>query len=235
LAQLVRANQALAHYCLGFGVPCVSGKDSMKNDYKGGGQKISIPPTVLFSVIGVIPDVNKCLTSDFKKAGDKIYMLGLTKPEFGGSEISQQLDFSNSSVPQVDLLSAKKRYETMFEVTQAGLVNAAHDCSDGGFGVALAEMCLGGRIGADVDLAKLPTNGDLNETGLLYAESASRLLISVPADKCEAFESAFDGQVCACVGEVSDSPKLLVRSADKVVLEENVTDLAHAFKATLDW
>ena len=235
LAQLVRANQALAHYCLGFGVPCVSGKDSMKNDYKGGGQKISIPPTVLFSVIGVIPDVNKCLTSDFKKPGDLIYMLGLTKPEFGGSEISQQLGFSDSRVPQVDLLSAKARYASMFAATQAGLVNACHDCSDGGFGVAVAEMCIGGRLGAAVDLAKLPANGDLNETGLLYAESASRLVVSVPADKKAAFETAFSGQVCQYVGEVTDSSRLVAQNNGKSVIDIDVHDLAAAFKATLDW
>ncbi len=235
LAQLVRANQALAHYCLGFGVPCVSGKDSMKNDYKGGGQKISIPPTVLFSAIGVIPDVNKCLTSDFKKAGDKIYVLGLTKPEFGGSEVAQQLEFSNSSVPQVDLLSAKKRYETMFEATQQGLVNAAHDCSDGGLGVSLAEMCIGGRMGADVDLSKVATHGDLNLTGLLYAESASRLVVTVPAGKEAAFEALFAGQWCECIGEVADSSKLIGKLADDVVLDADINGLTGAFKATLDW
>ncbi|MGL1861010.1 MAG: AIR synthase-related protein [Pseudodesulfovibrio sp.] len=235
LAQLVRANQALAHYCLGFGVPCVSGKDSMKNDYKGGGQKISIPPTVLFSVIGVIPDVNKCLTSDFKKSGDGIYVLGLTRPEFGGSEVSQQLDFSNSSVPQVDLLSAKLRYETMFAVTQAGLVNACHDCSDGGLGVTLAEMAIGGRLGADVDLSAIPTNGELNVTGLLYAESASRLVVTVPADKQAAFEAAFAGQVCECIGKVSDSSKLIGRLDDTLILDADVQELVGAFKATLDW
>lgn len=235
LAQLVRANQALAHYCLGFGVPCVSGKDSMKNDYKGGGQKISIPPTVLFSVIGVIPDVNKCLTSDFKKAGDLIYVLGLTKPEFGGSEVAQELGFSSPAVPQVDLLSAKKRYETVFAATQQGLINAAHDCSDGGFGVALAEMCIGGRMGADADLDKLPVNGDLNVTGKLYAESASRLVVTVPADKQAAFEAAFAGQVFACVGKVLDSPQLSVKTADKEVVSVDVEELAGAFKATLNW
>ncbi len=235
LAQLVRANQALAHYCLGFGVPCVSGKDSMKNDYKGGGQKISIPPTVLFSTIGVIPDVNKCLTSDFKKAGDKIYILGQTKPEFGGSEVAQQLDFSNSRVPQVDLLSAKKRYETMFEATQQGLVNTCHDCSDGGLAVTLAEMCIGGRLGADVDLSEVPVHGELNLTGVLYAESASRLVVSVPAGNVADFEALFAGQLCECIGEVSESSKLIGKFADKIVLEADVQDLAGAFKATLDW
>ncbi|MFO7717933.1 MAG: AIR synthase-related protein, partial [Desulfohalobium sp.] len=88
LAQLVRANQALAHYCLAFGVPCISGKDSMKNDYYGGGRKISIPPTLLFSVLSVMPDVRQSLTSDLKQPGDGLYLLGRTRPEFGGSELA---------------------------------------------------------------------------------------------------------------------------------------------------
>nr|WP_321259473.1 phosphoribosylformylglycinamidine synthase subunit PurS [uncultured Pseudodesulfovibrio sp.] len=235
LAQLVRANQALAHYCLGFGVPCVSGKDSMKNDYKGGGQKISIPPTVLFSVIGVIPDVNKCLTSDFKKDGDLVYVLGLTRPELGGSEVAQQLGFSNPDVPQVDLVSAKARYEAVFAATQKDLITACHDCSDGGLGVALAEMCIGGRLGAEVDLSKVPTCGDMNVTSVLYSESASRFVVSVDSANKDAFEKQFAGQIVACIGKVTDAPQLIVEYADNTVLLEEVDALAGAFKATLDW
>lgn len=67
LAQLVRACKALSELCVAYGVPCISGKDSMKNDYTGGGKKISIPPTVLFSVLGIMDDVKKAVTSDFKK------------------------------------------------------------------------------------------------------------------------------------------------------------------------
>ncbi|BDQ33826.1 AIR synthase-related protein [Pseudodesulfovibrio portus] len=235
LAQLVRANQALAHYCLGFGVPCVSGKDSMKNDYKGGGHKISIPPTVLFSVIGVIPDVNKCMTSDFKREGDLIYVLGLTRPELGGSEVADELGFSNPDAPQVDLLSAKARYEAVFAASQQGLISACHDCSDGGLGVALAEMCIGGRLGAEVDLDAVPTCGDMNLTGVLYAESASRFVVTVkPADRA-AFEALFAGQILGLIGQVSNAPKLIAKYAEETVLNEEVGALAQAFKATLDW
>ncbi|WP_419786810.1 AIR synthase-related protein [Pseudodesulfovibrio sp.] len=235
LAQLVRANQALAHYCLGFGVPCVSGKDSMKNDYKGGGRKISIPPTVLFSVIGVVPDVNKCVTSDFKQAGDAIYLLGITRPEFGGSEVAAQLGFSGGQVPQVDVVSAKARYRAVFQATQAGLISACHDCSDGGLGVALAEMCIGGRMGASVNLDSVPVVGELDATGKLYAESASRLLVSVPAASKDAFEALFAGQILACIGTVADGATLLVESDGKVVLQTSVEELAEAFKAPLNW
>ena len=235
LAQLVRANQALSHYCLGFGVPCVSGKDSMKNDYKGGGRKISIPPTVLFSIIGVIPDVNKCVTSDFKAPGDLIYVLGMTRPEFGGSEVAAQLGFSGGKVPQVDLVSAKARYQKLFAAIQAGLVSACHDCSDGGLGVTLAEMCIGGRLGAKVDLAEVPAVDVADDAGLLYAESASRLAVSVPAARRDAFEALFKGQTLACIGEVSGGADLVVESGGKTVLAEPVADLAEAFKAPLNW
>lgn len=235
LAQLVRANEALAHYCLGFGVPCVSGKDSMKNDYKGGGHKISIPPTVLFSVVGVIPDVNKCTTSDLKQAGDQIYVLGLTRPELGGSEISSQLGFGNSHVPQVDLLSAKARYASVYEALQRGLISACHDMSDGGLAVTMAEMCIGGRLGAHVDLDRVSVCGDMNMTGLLYSESASRFAVTVPAEKRGEFEALFAGQVHARVGEVVADPTLLMSRSGSSVLSADVTGLARAFKATLDW
>ena len=85
LAQLVRANQALYDVTTAYGVPCISGKDSMKNDYQIGDTKISIPPTLLFSTIGKIEDVRKAVTMDAKRPGDFVYALGKTGKELGGS------------------------------------------------------------------------------------------------------------------------------------------------------
>jgi phosphoribosylformylglycinamidine synthase len=235
LAQLVRANRALAHFCRGFGVPCVSGKDSMKNDYKGGGVKISIPPTVLFSVLGIVPDVNKCLTSDLKRPGDRLYILGRTRAELGGSEIAAELGFTHGAVPQVELAAAVARYRALFRAAQAGLVNACHDCSDGGLAVALAEMALGGRLGADLDLAAAPADPDLDDLGMLYAESASRLLVGVPEDKAQAFEALFAGQDLGLLGRVSGSGRLSLSRNGARLLDLTVDDLAQAFKTTLAW
>jgi len=230
LAQLVRANQALAHFCQAFGVPCISGKDSMKNDYTGGGTKISIPPTVLFSAMSVIEDVNKCVTSDFKAEGDLIYILGLTRPELGGSELSELFRAPFSDVPQVDVVSARERYVTLHKAMQNSLVSAAHDLSDGGLGVALAEMCIGGRIGASVDLAKVPTcPGDMEVTDLMYSESNSRILVSVRPENQKAFEAAFAGQHCALVGQVGGA-NLTLTKAGHPVLTENVDALTGAWK-----
>ena len=77
LAQLVRANQALYDFCRAYDLPCISGKDSMKNDYRVGDIKISIPPTLLFSALGVIDDVTRVVTMDAKRPGDLVYVLGV--------------------------------------------------------------------------------------------------------------------------------------------------------------
>ncbi len=234
LAQLVRANEALDHFCRGFGVPCVSGKDSMKNDYKGGGVKISIPPTVLYSVVAKMPDVRLAVTSDFKAAGDLVYVLGLTRAELGGSELSSELGVSRGGVPQVDLVSARERYLAYFEATQQGLVNACHDCSDGGLAVALAEMCIGGRLGAEVDLAEVPQCGCSGALEVLYSESTSRFVVSVAPDKQAVFEALFAGQHCARIGVVGGAALTVAVGASNLLCAP-VQTLAQAFKAPLDW
>jgi len=236
LAQLVRANQALAHFCLAFGVPCVSGKDSMKNDYSVGGVKISVPPTILFSLIGVVDDVTACVTSDFKTPGDLIYLLGLTRNELGGSELAAELGLAGGEVPQVDALANRTRYATLHQAIKTGLVHAAHDLSDGGLGVALAEMAIAGRLGAAVDLASAPAcPGNLSLETLLYSESAGRLLVCVAPDRAAAFEALFTGHHLGCIGHVMAEPVLRVCQHDKPLIDARVEDLAAAWKTTLDW
>ncbi|GFK92392.1 Phosphoribosylformylglycinamidine synthase subunit PurL [Fundidesulfovibrio magnetotacticus] len=236
LAQLVRANQALAHYCQAYGVPCVSGKDSMKNDYTGGGAKISIPPTVLFTALSVIDDASQAVTSDFKQAGDVVYVLGLTRPELGASELGEELGLTFADVPQVDAVSAKRRYQALRRSAKGRQHNACHDCSDGGLAVALAEMCLGGRLGADVDLSRVPASPDCSDPlAVLYSESHSRFVVGVPSANVASFEKLFAGQWMAPVGRVTTDGKLTVRRGEAVLLSETVDALAEAFKATLDW
>jgi phosphoribosylformylglycinamidine synthase len=234
LAQLVRSNEALAHYCLAYGVPLVSGKDSMKNDYTGGGVKISIPPTLLISVVGVVDDVDTCVTSDFKKPGDLIFLLGLTKPELLGSELSSLIRSPFTGLPQVDAVSARERYHVLHDAMKAGLVTACHDLSDGGLGVALAEMCIGGRIGAKVDLAEVPVSpGEMAAADILYSESNSRLLVSVDPRDRMAFEGIFHGQIYRQIGTVSGDTVLSIRHGDAFVLSEDVADLTAAWQEPL--
>jgi len=234
LAQLVRANEALDHFCRGFGVPCVSGKDSMKNDYKGGGVKISIPPTVLYSIVAKMPDVKCAVTSDFKAAGDLVYVLGLTRAELGGSELASELGLSRGAVPQVDLVSARERYLAYFQATRQGLVTACHDCSDGGLAVALAEMCIGGRLGAQIDLGAVPQCGCSGPLEVLYSESTSRFVVSVAPARQAAFEALFAGQHCARIGVVGGAA-FTVAVGGATLLGVPVRNLTEAFKAPMDW
>ncbi len=236
MAQLVRACKALAHFCTGFGVPCVSGKDSMKNDYTGGGEKISIPPTLLFSVLGYMADAGKAVSSDFKAPGHMVYLLGETKRELGGSEIASHLGLTLHRVPQVDEVSALARYRTLFKAINSGLVSACHDLSDGGLAVALAEMCIGGRLGAAVDIARVPVAEEINLTELLYAESASRLLVSVAPKNQAAFEDLFAGQIVGKIGMTTQDPVLhldAVTDRHHHIFAARVEDLAEAFKRPL--
>ncbi len=122
VAQPVRANMALYDYTKAYGVPCISGKDSMKNDYNIGGQKISIPPTVLFSTIGKMDDVRKAVTMDVKRPGDRVYVLGITRDELGGSEYFASLGYIGNDVPRVNAAAAKRLYTALVKAIDEGTV-----------------------------------------------------------------------------------------------------------------
>ena len=254
LAQLVRANKALYEFTKAFGVPCISGKDSMKNDYLAqglgltpennpygvgvvlpdGSLKISIPPTLLFSVIARIADVTKAMTLDVKNPGDLVYILGLTRDELGGSEYFRQKGFVGNKVPRVNANSAYDRYLRMREAIYYGLVSAAHDCSDGGLGVTLAEMAFAGGLGMIIDLDAVPYKGEKRADYVLFSESASRIVVTVPRDKQRDFEKLFSGTTYALIGEVVAEPVLICRNGrGKTVIEENIIDLKAAWKKPL--
>jgi len=233
-AQLVRANQALYDYCLAYGVPLISGKDSMKNDYQIGGTKISIPPTVLFSVIGRMDDVRQAVTIDFKSSDDRIYLLGNTADELGGSEYYALRGELGAQVPQVDAKSALVRYRSINRAQAAGLLRSCHDLSDGGLAVALAESAFAGGLGAEIDLEQMICSADCDATAKLYSESASRLLVSVAPENAAEFEKLFAGQPCARLGEVTETDQLVIRAgADEVLVDASLDELKNAWQATL--
>ena len=232
-AQLVRANKALYDTCVAFGVPLISGKDSMKNDYQIGDTKISIPPTVLFSVIGKIADVRQAVSMDVKRPGDLVYLLGETRDECGGSEYYAELGFLGSNVPKVDTPTAFARYQTLNAAQREGLVRSCHDLSDGGLGVALAEKAFAGGYGLRVELDRVVAEGDLRDDTLLFSESPSRLLVTVRPHERERFESLFDGQALASLGEVTEDPRLVVSRNGRTLLDVHINLLKEAWQAPL--
>jgi phosphoribosylformylglycinamidine synthase len=236
LAQLVRANMALYDCTTAYGVPCISGKDSMKNDYSIGDTKISIPPTLLFSTIGKIADVRKCVTMDAKTAGHLVYCLGKTFRELGASEWYALHGAIGNQVPRVDVKTAKALYTALSHAINDGLVASCHDCSDGGLGIALAESCFAGGLGMTVDLACAPADGIERDDELLFSESQSRFIVTVAPDKQEAFEATLEGCVWGQIGTVEARPVLTVNGlAGSRIMEASLDDLKAVWQKPLNF
>ncbi len=235
LAQLVRANKALYEICTAYGVPCISGKDSMKNDAKIGSVKISIPPTLLFSVIARIRNVEQAVTMDAKEPGHAVYILGITRPEMGASEYFVMNGFIGNTVPMVDIESALARYHALEQAISKGLVASCHDCSDGGMAVALAETAFSGGLGMEIDLDSVLQDQVERLDHLLFSESQSRFIVTVPESDCTAFEDIMADTGIARIGTVTHEPTLRLSSRGAFVVDEAITDLKAAWKQPLDW
>ncbi len=235
LAQLVRANRALYDYALAYSCPMISGKDSMKNDYIVGDIKISIPPTILISVIGKIDDASKAVSMDLKVSDSLIYLLGTTKNELGGSEYLASFGCKGSAVPNVDAKASLTRYKKLHQAINKGLILAAHDCSDGGLAVCLAEMAFSGALGLAADLGKVNAETGMNDTEILYSESAGRIVIEVSADRAKDIEALF-GEDAACIGKTLEEPRMVISSlSGDMIIDEGIETLKAAWKATLDF
>ncbi len=212
LAGLVRAAQACYDIGLQYRVPFISGKDSLYNEFRTGpGQSLPIPPTLLISALSVIEDGRQTVTMDFKSAGSIIYVVGETFEELGGSEYFRIHQGLGREVPKVNARRGRRTMRCVGTAIRRGLVRACHDVSEGGLGVALAEMCFSGRVGAQVWLRKVPGSHRFRRDDfLLFSESNTRFVCEVPAARRRAFEALMRQLPCAAVGRTVDSSELLV-------------------------
>jgi phosphoribosylformylglycinamidine synthase len=235
LAQLVRANEALYDITTVYRIPCISGKDSMKNDYSIGETKISIPPTVLFTAVGIVPDVRLAVTPDFKKPGDTIYVLGVTRDETGGSEYLASRGFVGNKVPKVaNPRQAIAMYRALHSAITWRLMASCHDLSDGGLGVALAESAFSGALGARVSLSNLVLEGVDRDNVALFSETPCRFVISVSPENRAEFEAAMAGFPLARVGEVTEEPRLRIEGLrGEVVVDADIWELKKRWQEPL--
>ena len=151
-----------------------------------------------------------------------------------GSEAFDELGIKGGRVPQVDSASALRRYQAFHTAAQKHLVKACHDLSDGGLAVALAEMCMGGQLGAKIDLTLVGREKDMTSMETLYSESASRFLVEVEPAKCAEFEALF-AEHCYQIGEVGAADTdLAVYAGENLVLAQNIPAMTKAFKKTLN-
>lgn len=214
LAQLVDAARACYDYAVGYGTPFISGKDSMWNDFKGYDEageaiKLSIPPTLLISGIGVVANYGKTVSPEFKKAGDVIYLLGETNDELGSGEYYKMRGFVGANVPKVSIGKNLETYRALEQAIQKELLASAMSVSSGGLSVALAKAAIGGMLGAQVSLKNIPGK---TETAIakLFSESQGRVVVSVSAKNVHAFEKIIKNIPHARLGKVVSGDKFTI-------------------------
>ena len=139
-----------------------------------------------------MPDVSKAVSMDFKKAGDLVYVLGLTREELGCSEYLAEFGEIGVRVPRVLPEESWPLFQALARATEQGLIRSCHDCSDGGLAVALAESAFAGELGAEIDLHAVPLGEDIKrEDFVLFSESPSRFVVSVASEDHKKFEELF--------------------------------------------
>jgi phosphoribosylformylglycinamidine synthase len=204
----------------------------MKNDSTRGGKKISIPPTVLFSVISRMENITKSVTLDAKKPGDLVYVIGETKSELGGGEFLYMLGYTGNDVPKVDADYAKRIFKAVSDVTEAELVHSLHTPASGGLGVGFAKKAIAGRLGMKIDLDKVPAADGLAPYEVLFSESNSRFIMTVAPKDAAQVEALLADVPFARVGEVTDRGVLELVSKGEVS-EVAIDVMVSAYKSPL--
>jgi phosphoribosylformylglycinamidine synthase len=247
LGSLVRAALGCHDAAVAFGVPFISGKDSLNNEFTfedepGRKRTISIPPSLLISAMGQIENVSRCVTMDFKQPGSAIYLVGLTRDELGGSHFALVENLEGGQAPQVDLSLAPQIFTAMHRAIQAGLVRACHDLSEGGMAVAAAEMAFAGGVGAELRLTHVPAAGVephdavSRSAVLLFAESNTRFLCEVPEENSRVFEALLADAPFARIGKTTATHRLRIVNPDATLaVDANLDDLKEAWQAPLRW
>jgi phosphoribosylformylglycinamidine synthase len=229
MAQLVRTCSGLYDICNYYGTPLVSGKDSMKNDFRGKNHKgeeltISILPTLLVTAMAK-SKIAATVTSEFKNEGDQIYLLGEQGQGLAGSEFAELYTITDETLPGVNLELNKKMYLDYYQACQQGLINSCHDLSDGGLATAVAESSMGGRLGA-----KLSIDGVQDKVDYLFNEAPGRFLVSVKKENKEAFEKHFSDVSYKLLGEVNSSDVVEVNMNGAEVLKAKMDKMLTAWK-----
>ena len=232
LGGLVRAAQGCYDAARTFNAPFISGKDSLHNEFVDPeGRRTPVPPTLLISALGIVPDVRRAVTADLKRPGDLIYAVGCTRRELGGSAWFRSLGALGHEPPK-PCRESPRLMRALHQAMREGWVRACHDCSEGGLGVAAAEMALAGGLGAALDLRGLPRSADVDRDDVaLFSESLGRFLVEVLPEKQREFEALFRDLPLGLLGAVQEAPVLRIRGLEGgEVVRLSLSEIRRAWK-----
>jgi phosphoribosylformylglycinamidine synthase len=205
-------------------VPFSSGNVSLYNE-----SQRPIPPTPTVMGIGVVSHFKHATTMDMKRAGNALFLVGKTRREFGGSVLLDLLGLDGDQVPRTDAHVLARSAEGVVSAIEAGFVRAAHDCSEGGIAVALAEMCFAGGLGAEVDVAAVAP--ELAPHEVCFSETNTRWILEVPQTHADAVIAHFGAcdVPLARIGTVTDVERLHIHDGGDALIDADARELRHAW------
>jgi phosphoribosylformylglycinamidine synthase subunit PurL len=219
--QIEKAADGISEACTVLETPVIGGNVSLYNETSG----TAIYPTPVIGMVGLVTDLDHITTQNFKTNGDLIYLVGETKPEFGGSEL-QKLQNGRifGKAPELNIQLEKERQNQVLAAIRAGVVQSAHDLSEGGLGVAVAESLFDQeQLGAAITIEGNPVT-------VLFSETQSRFLLTVKKEHQQEFESLVAAKQ---IGEVNNTATLIVKAENNTVLEASVNQLKDAWKGAI--
>ena len=219
--ELHQSVQGMADACREFNTPVISGNVSLYNENNGQ----AIHPTPMVGMVGLIKNIDRVIPSFVQHPGDKVYLVGQTRDDYAGSELQKMMTGDISGiVKSFDLHHVHQYMQRLLTTMENGLVSSAHDLSEGGLGVALAETVFKTDLGLKVDFADQPA-------ARLFSETPGRFIVTVAPDKATEFEQAL-GEDAHLIGEVTNSHWLMVKLANGE-LNENVAKLQKTWEEAI--
>lgn len=220
--ELWTSADGIAKACTTLNTPVISGNVSLYNETNGE----AIYPTPMIGMVGLVKDLDHVTTSEFKQAGDKIFVIGETEGDFNGSELQKmQLGRIEGELFDFDIDKEKMIQDKVLQAIREGLIQSAHDCSEGGLAVALMESAFGNELGLSATL-DMPSEW-------LFSESPSRFVLSVRPENAEAVKEVF-GQDAVEIGEVKDTRIAEIRTQTEE-LTIDVKELKDLWEGAIPW
>src|SRR5918996_697268 len=223
----IKSIKAIIDFCKYMKIPVVGGKVSFYNETMNS----PIKPSPVIGTIGLIKR-QAHITNNIPNVGNKLFILGQTREELGGSEYFELIGRAEyGRVPKVNLKTDKKNRSAVLDLIENGLIDFVHDCSKGGIGTALAELAISGNIGINIDLKKIP-NRCKRDDFLLFSETHSRFIIGTSnPDKINRF---MRNRKCSFseIGRTDSSMTLNIHNSGKEVINLSIIELAHRYNTT---
>ncbi len=227
--QLEQSIIGLSEACRALDTPVIGGNASLYNQTPEFG---AIYPTPIIGMVGLVKSLSHVTTMDFKNTGDFILVIGETKEELGASEYLDQIHgLITGDVPELDLDLEQKTQQFILDIIRQGLVQSAHDISDGGMAIAIAESCITSELGAEVSF-----DLNLRPDALLFGESQTRFMLSASGESADKIIeiAAKQGIEAANIGRVTAHKRLSINNLEKNLINITIEDCAQAFNTGFD-